>query len=597
MCGPGRRAASGGTGSSSAGMLFDDDDDDRFTGKRGTLTCRDANSDARYSFEFEVMDDDSSSSSSPRGKTKLAASLSWLSPFRMQRSSVSGSTGSTGSSSRRNSPAVSRKSALPLPHALPPPAPAPSPQKSSLPISQPLPPPPTKASASATLAEDEDEDFSAAPTASAPAGRLRLNAQTKSVGTTSSASTRAPAASVAEHAREGKGRIGAVPGRPIAPAGRLQLAALASFRSSALTDRDAVATSGGSATTRRGASLGGGLGGVTARLFSTARSRAARTARELDRERRDINALIQRAETEGVPLTLRERRKCLDEETRRGGAPRKVVLPTTEEREEREKVEGEVERINHLIHLRSIERERLAAFSISKADRKSLSQPSAAAKMTEEYFESESMATVIQAAASGAALPSGARTASEADTDSPPSSPGDEKQRQPTQSPSQRPSGSRWAHVLGDAAGGHPLKQPSPFSSPVLPPTAAAAAGSPDWQLPASSFAVSPNRRRNSKERMPIRHNPHDDGHAPKSDVSKDKPRRLSARRSSHDGVESPRSPRALQPAISPTYRNRGMMQATRRLQLLVAMRNLSTANELRGHPDHGIQTPLVVAV
>ena len=139
MCGPGRRAASGGPGSSSAGMFFDDDDDDRFTGKRGTLTCRDANSDARYSFEFEVMDDDSSSSSSPRGKRKLAASLSWLSPFRTQRSSVSGSTGSTSSSSRRNSPAVSRKSALPLPHALPPPAPAPSPQKSSLPIGQPLP--------------------------------------------------------------------------------------------------------------------------------------------------------------------------------------------------------------------------------------------------------------------------------------------------------------------------------------------------------------------------------------------------------------------------------------------------------------------------
>ena len=96
---------------------------------------------------------------------------------------------------------------------------------------------------------------------------------------------------------------------------------------------------------------------------------------------------------------------------------------------------------------------------------------------------------------------------------------------------------------------------------------------------------------------MPIRHTPHDDGHAPKSDVSKDKPRRLSARRPSHDGVESPRSPRVLQPAISPTYRNRGMMQATRRLQLLIAMRNLSTTNELRGHRDHGIQTPLVVAV
>lgn len=546
--------------------MFDDDDDD-FSGDRGTLTCRDVVGEGRFSMNFELCDDDSSRESTPRKEGKRKAPLAWFSSLATHRSFGGGSTS-------RGRPPPPPRSGPQLPEAksLPPPA-------SNLPTGQPL-PPPARASTSREAVGD-DEELSSAPTAAAPAGKLQLSALLKSVGNSSSATTRAPTASLSERARGHGGPPAKLAGRPAAPAGRLQLGALPTFRSGG--------GGGGGAATRRGGDLSqrlghrSGIGGLTARLrlplFSTAHSRALRAARELEHEREEINSLIKRAGSEGVPLTLRDRRKSIEEQV--GPLRKKVQVPTEEELEMRAEAEGELERINRLISLRSTERSRLAGFA--NVNRQSLSLPSSAEKLGawEEFTAWEEQVVAGRAAegamggvaspdlTGGPTLVTGSDTASE----SPPSTVRDASSAEETVDgapsgaslrslkPAPTPT-SRWAH-LAEPKG----KGKGPPASPGTPQR---------WQLPASSFAGSPKvdsapRRRLSAPAQA------DDVNAPKAEMSKDRPRRMSARLpSQEDEDEADRVSRGLQPAVSPTYRNRGMMQASRRLQLLVSMRNMS---------------------
>ena len=296
------------------------------------------------------------------------------------------------------------------------------------------------------------------------------------------------------------------------------------------------------------------MGSFTHRSSQPSQRNPAETSRE---EVAAINQLIRMASSrgsQGHAEVLRERRKTLELEE--GPRSHKAAFFSEGELQDRYAKTQETHRINELIHLKNVERERLKRFDLNSSPgslKATLSQPSFAAKMDSISPRVPERRSSRRAAGPLASpLSEGDGTSEGGDSGSSPHS-------------SDRSGGAfgSFPRSEGGRDGGAVHSTPGSYTAQVI----------------AAAKAFRKGRRgvefvdRKGVEFV-------DDMHAPKADHVKDRPMRTSSNaRLSHRSHEPDMSPR-LQPDVSATHRNRSTSRAARRLQLLVSMRKMQERYE-----------------